>query len=104
MIFIFFNILIQFLLLHYNIFNINLIIFVFINLIKFFYLTLCDNIKLEYELKPLLLILQQLDDNNQLKLLLKLNNKYNYISSIYPIRKRDNIDIIIINYLDELNN
>lgn len=103
--FLFFNILFQFFSINLNIFNIKLILFIIENILKFYYFTLYNNNlqnkDIYLELKPLLLILQQLDEINQIKLLNKLDKKYNNLSLLYPIKKDYNIEQVIMRYLYE---
>jgi hypothetical protein len=103
--FLFFNILLQYTFLFFNFYNIKLILFIIKNILQFYYFTIYNNNKVNkniyLELKPLLLILQQLDDINQIKILNKLDKKYNNLSLLYPIKKDYNIDQVIKNYLYE---
>jgi len=122
--FLFFNILIQYTILYFNIFNINNIIKISYSI----YLTILNNIfisnnnqinnkinnenyiiinnfikNISLELTPILIILQQLDEISQLKQLKSLENKYPYITFIYPISKDDNIKEVINNYIFYMN-
>jgi hypothetical protein len=117
--FLFFNILIHYSILYFNIFNINNIIKFGINIFNSIYSTIQKNnsiihndnniivnkfIKnISIELTPIFIVLQQLDEISQLKQLKELEDKYPYISFIFPIRKDDEIKDIINKYFMYVN-
>jgi hypothetical protein len=112
--------------LYFNIFNINSIIKIGINLFNTIYSSININnflknnennennennnliinkfIKnISLELTPILIILQQLDEISQLKQLKSLEEKYPYLSFIFPIKADDEIKDVINKYFIYVN-
>jgi hypothetical protein len=121
--FMFFHILIHSSILYLNIFNINSIIKNGINLFNTIYSSININTFLQnnennennnliinkfiknisLELTPILIILQQLDEISQLKQLKSLEEKYPYLSFIFPIKVDDEIKDVINKYFMYVN-
>jgi hypothetical protein len=111
------NSIFQSIFLYYNVFYINNIFNFGIQIIKSLYFNIFKNnnnynnniivkkfIKNIYiELKPILLILQFLNENDQFYKFKELENKYPHISYLFPLKKNDDINKVIHKYLLYIN-